>query len=72
MNGDHEFENAMPYPWGGYRFVCSCGASGLVVPDEEAARADHRRHAAIQAAGYVPAEIELYVLGPEPTKEGEE
>lgn len=43
---EHRFDHAMPYPWGGYRFVCSCGQSGSVVPTVGAARAEHDRHAA--------------------------
>lgn len=46
----HRFELAMPYPWGGCRFVCSCGESGQVVPDEGAARAEHQRHAPLPPA----------------------
>lgn len=46
---EHHFASAMPYAWGGYRFVCSCGTSGLVVPDEGAARADHERHVSSMA-----------------------
>jgi hypothetical protein len=44
---EHRFESAMPYAWGGYRFVCSCGQSGSVVPDVAAAEAEHGRHAEI-------------------------
>jgi hypothetical protein len=47
---EHRFEHAMPYPWGGYRFVCSCGLAGPVVDTVGAARAEHDRHAASEAA----------------------
>lgn len=47
---EHHFERAMPYAWGGYRFVCSCGQSGSVVPDIRAAVAEHGRHADAERA----------------------
>lgn len=40
----HAFAYTLPYAWGGCRFVCTCGASGQVVPDEVAARAEHQLH----------------------------